>query len=383
MTDAAALLGRMVDELSASGELVPAWHDTFLSVLRHAFIPEVIWRHDANSDSDDDLVPLRRGDDPDGWLDLAYADDAVITQVDDGRPVGPGLLGREISSSASQPRVVAQMLAALDVAPGMTVLEIGTGTGYNAALLAHRVGAENVTTVEIDPQLATAAAGSLRDAGYGGVTCVTGDGALGHPERAPYDRIIATACVYRPPFAWIEQLRPGGRLLTPWRTEYYNGGLLALTATGDGTAEGGIVSNVAFMMLRDQRNPRASVKAIVHATDEAAASTTNVHPYRVAGHPGAAFTIGVRVPQCRSITWPPDPETGAATVWFLDQWSRSWARLDYVPDAAEYAVHQFGSRRLWDEVEAAYHWWLDAGSPDPGAWRFTINPTGHHLSLED
>ncbi|MGH3495148.1 MAG: methyltransferase domain-containing protein, partial [Sciscionella sp.] len=102
----------------------------------------------------------------------------------------------DISSSASRPDVVASMLAVLDVEAGMTVCEIGTGTGYNAAVLAARLGAENVTTIEIDPEIAARARRSLRATGHD-VTVVTGDGALGYPPRAPYDRVIATASVQR------------------------------------------------------------------------------------------------------------------------------------------------------------------------------------------
>jgi protein-L-isoaspartate O-methyltransferase len=82
----------------------------------------------------------------------AYTSTVVIIQVDDGHPSGPGKRGCYITSSASPPEVVALMLAALDAEPGMRVLEIGTGTGYNAALLAHRLGAQNITSVEIDPR---------------------------------------------------------------------------------------------------------------------------------------------------------------------------------------------------------------------------------------
>lgn len=97
--------------------------------------------------------------------------------------------------------------------PGMSVLEIGTDTGWNAALLAHQLGGANLTSVEIDPGIAAQARTALADAGYG---AVTGDGTLGHLSRAPYDRVISTACVYRVPYPWIAQTRPGGLIVTPW-----------------------------------------------------------------------------------------------------------------------------------------------------------------------
>jgi protein-L-isoaspartate(D-aspartate) O-methyltransferase len=251
VTDPASLLCRMVDDLSTDGALEHQWRKTFLAVPRHAFIPELVWHQGRR-----ELVPFHRADDPDRWLRQAYAPkQALITQVDDGHPVGPGLIGDRISSSASQPNVVALMLAALEVEPGMTVCEIGTGTGYNAALLAQRLGADYVTTIEIDPQVATHARTALCDTGYGAVTVITGDGAHGYPPRAPYDRVLSTAAVRQVPYAWVAQTRPGGRVLTPWGTAYLNGALLSLTVAEEGTATGRLVDNVAFMWLRDQRLP--------------------------------------------------------------------------------------------------------------------------------
>ncbi len=175
-------------------------------VPREAFVPDVIWvRRDDGS-----AVPLRRADDPDRWLALVRSDDSIITQVDDGateRGVWP-------TSSASAPHIVATMLEALDVEPGMKVLEIGTGTSYNAALLAELVGPQNVTSVEIDPGLAEQARAALARAGCH-VQVVTGDGTHGHAANAPYDRVIATAAACRLPYAWVRQTRPGGRILAP------------------------------------------------------------------------------------------------------------------------------------------------------------------------
>ena len=157
MSDQADLLRGMLQELTTSGDLDLEWREAFLAVPRHAFIPDLIWQQKHG-----DLVPFRRADDPDRWLRLAYASQqSLITQVDDGDPAGPGLIGDRISSSASQPNVVALMLAALDVQPGMRVCEIGTGTGYNAALLAHRLGAEDVTTIEVDATVADRARAAL------------------------------------------------------------------------------------------------------------------------------------------------------------------------------------------------------------------------------
>ncbi len=381
MTESARYLHSMVDDLSGSGELTPEWRESFLSVPRHAFIPDLIWHEDVAIRDDNDLVPLRREDDPETWLELAYEPrTSIITQVDDGCPVGPGLRGCAITSSASQPNVVARMLAALDVVPGMTVCEIGTGNGYNAALLAHRLGARSVTTIEIDPQIAARAHQALAHAGYDGVTRVTGDGSDGYSLRAPYDRVLATCAPYRVPYQWVAQTRPGGQVVTPWETPYGAGGLLSLTVSDDGTATGGIVDNVAFMWLRGQRPPQAPLRESVYDRDQASVTYTDLHP-AYATNFDPAVAVALRVPQCTKVRCSAIDDSGEFTLWFLDPVSRSWARIDYEPGVDRYQVDQLGPRRLWDEVEAACLWWLHAGSPKAEQWKFTVTPQGQRIEL--
>ena len=218
----------MVAGLLKRGELSPPWREAFDHVARHEFIPDTMWRLDRRITDGPDLVPVGRAQDPEAWLVEAYKNVGVPTQVDDGHPDEHGR-GREITSSASMPAVVAQMLTALDVRPGMRVLEIGTGTGYNAALLAYRLGAEKVTSVEIDPTLAKLARTRLHAAGFAELNVLTGDGAAGHQAGAPYDRVLATVAVRTVPYAWITQTRPGGVVLTPWGSEWYSSALLKLT----------------------------------------------------------------------------------------------------------------------------------------------------------
>jgi protein-L-isoaspartate(D-aspartate) O-methyltransferase len=139
----------------------------------------------------------------------AYADQPVVTKRDaDGTSL----------SSASQPSIVATMLEQLDIQPGHRVLEIGAGTGYNAAILRELVGPGGaVTTIDIDPQVADQAQAALADTGYHDVQVITGDGAIGHEANAPYDRIIVTAGAWDIPPAWWDQLIVGGSLVVPLR----------------------------------------------------------------------------------------------------------------------------------------------------------------------
>jgi protein-L-isoaspartate(D-aspartate) O-methyltransferase len=142
-------------------------------------------------------------------LEQAYADSPVYTKHDSaGDPV----------SAASQPWIVAMMLEQLAAQPGHKILEAGAGTGYNAALMAAITGpVGHVTTIDVDPDLARGAREHLAAAGVTNVEVITGDGAVGHPQGAPYDRIIATVGAFDVPAAWLDQLAPAGRLVVPLR----------------------------------------------------------------------------------------------------------------------------------------------------------------------
>ncbi|MFF0523499.1 methyltransferase, FxLD system [Actinomadura nitritigenes] len=142
-------------------------------------------------------------------LEEAYADQAVYTKQDDS--------GVSISA-ASQPTVVAMMLEQLLVERGHRVLEIGAGTGYNAALLSHLVGEDGyVTTIDVDDDIVQGARTGLAAVGARNVDVLLGDGALGHPDGAPYDRVIATVGAGDLPLTWLGQLAPDGLIVVPLR----------------------------------------------------------------------------------------------------------------------------------------------------------------------
>ncbi|OEJ32033.1 methyltransferase domain-containing protein [Streptomyces subrutilus] len=220
-----------VRELTAAGVLDdPAWQAAFAAVPRHVFVPyfwtgrgaghERLWGQDPDPE-----VRAR-------WLRGVYADTPLATRLRDG----------ELVSSSSQPSLMAKMLRALEVRDGDNVLEIGAGTGYNAALLCHRLGEDLVTTVDLDEEITESARTHLAELGYHPLV-VTGDGARGCPARAPFDRILVTCALPMVPHAWTAQCRPGARILAPLST-----GLIALTVRDPGFAEGRFLHNPAYFV---------------------------------------------------------------------------------------------------------------------------------------
>jgi len=157
-------------------------------------------------------------------------------------PIGYG-------ATISQPYIVALMTELLAPAKQDRVLEIGTGSGYQAAILGQL--AAEVYTVEISPELARSAAKTLRELGYTNITVRQGDGYQGWPERAPFDRIVLTAAPPELPEALIAQLSRGGRLVAPLgpvRSQE----LMVIEKQADGTIEGRPVCGVSFVPMKPQ-----------------------------------------------------------------------------------------------------------------------------------
>ncbi|MFF5444607.1 methyltransferase domain-containing protein [Streptomyces sp. NPDC012888] len=220
-----------VRELVAAGVLTdPAWRDAFAAVPRHLFVPFFFTGRGAGHERlwCEDPDPARRA----RWLRGVYADTPLATRLRDG----------ELVSSSSQPSLMAKMLHALDVRDGDDVLEIGAGTGYNAALLCHRLGDGHVTTVDLDEEITESARSHLARLGYH-PTVLTGDGARGAAARAPFDRIIVTCALPQIPPAWLGQCRPGARILAPLST-----GLIALRVRDADFAEGRFLHTSAYFV---------------------------------------------------------------------------------------------------------------------------------------
>lgn len=226
--DAGRWRNDLVDHLAARGYVhSQPVSEAFGTVPRHLFLPG---------------VPVSG----------AYADDAIVTKwAPDGRPI----------SSSSQPAIMAAMLEQLDVRPGQRVLEIGAGTGYNAALLAHLTGEGGaVTTVDIDAELVEQAGRHLAAAGFEEIKVVCADGAGGCTEGAPYDRIILTASAQDLAPAWLDQLADGGRLVLPLSLRGVQGSV-AFERDGDHLISLSWV-DCGFMPLRGARAGPDSVRVL-------------------------------------------------------------------------------------------------------------------------
>jgi len=162
----------------------------------------------------------------------AYADHPL--------PIGEG-------QTISQPYVVALMTEALELKPHERVLEIGTGSGYQAAVLAEIV--REVYTIEIRPGLAARAGKALKGLGYGNVSIKNADGYFGWKEKAPFDAIIITAFANHIPPALIEQLRPGGRLILPLGNTTFHQTLTLARKKKNGEVELRMMGGVSFVPM--------------------------------------------------------------------------------------------------------------------------------------
>ncbi len=313
----------------------------------------------------------------DGWsaeaLGLVYADEALITRRDaDGSPM----------SSASQPSVVAMMLEALDLEPGMRVLEIGAGTGYNAALMAEVVGDPRlVTTIDIDPDVVAQTRGLLARAGYGAVEVICGDGALGHAASAPFDRVVATVGCSDISWDWVEQMHPDGLLLVPLD----HGGshpLVKLRLGATGRMTGRIVGWTGFMRMRgdletsgpwalrppdvDGRAPDA-VRPLFPALERALADSspvtdTEAEWWRM---PSAWYDFHFFACLCDRRAY-----RGPEGLGLVDDDGASAALI------RRDGVRVWGGSGLYEELETAYGRWERLGAPELSLWEVEVVPRG-------
>lgn len=354
---------RLADELTRSGIITdPALHKAVVNVPRHLFLPE--------------FYAGRNGDDPigryytegsDGYLETVYSDMTLVTRHAEHRGWTWAV------SSSTAPSLMLRMLHALDLLDAMKVLEIGTGTGYNAALLSERLGDRMVSSIDIDAGVISQAYRQLKAAGYDPVLGCR-DGRNGYPDRAPYDRLIATVAFDYVPYTWVQQVRQGGVILADVRPPgaTWAGALARLTVKADGSATGPLLECRAGFM------PARTDPMIPGIADTPGIDKTTVHQ-RYTGVPGEALTLdGLAL-----ALWAALPGLsvfpGRDTVTLVAQ-DGSWAEV------ARQGASRFsygGPSDVWTVVESVRSKWLGWGSPGPDRFGLTVTPEGQRLWLDD
>jgi methyltransferase of ATP-grasp peptide maturase system len=371
---------RLADQLEEAGDLrTPQWRRAVESVPRHLFIPEffrpinspkgIIW---------EPVTPETVG--ADEWLAQVYENQTWVTQIDGHIHAADSespLPAGNPTSSSTLPGLVVAMLEDLDVSEDTKVLEIGTGTGYSTALLCERIGAQNVVSIETDPNLARRAARAIHQTGHM-PTLITGNGLEGYPPQAPYDRIIATCSVRHIPASWIMQSRPGTVILTTLSGWQYGSGYAKLIVTSPETATGRFLRETySFMLARPHLPPPIDISD----TKEVDASP----PRPAAINPDslndwtARFVAQLATPNAQCIGKSVDG--GPMIDYYMDEVTGSVASLTPQPGDLP-LVREIGPLALWSTIEQAIATWQDAGSPSINEFRLDIRPKRQIVFLE-
>ncbi|WUH99526.1 ATP-grasp peptide maturase system methyltransferase [Spirillospora sp. NBC_00431] len=383
MTDdrAAVLRHRLADELQRSGALrSPHWRQAVERIPRHEFLPEFF--ESIETPHGTHWEPVTRAGLPDRWLDLAYQNKTWVTQLD--KTITPhqvtGPTPGDPTSSSTLPSLVVEMLEELDLADGMKVLEIGTGTGYSTALMCERLGDEQVTSIEYDPGVAANARTALARVGHTPHLAM-GDGLSGVPAQAPYDRIIATCSVRHIPASWLAQARPGAQILVTIAGWLHGFGLARLEVTDDGTAEGRFLpGTISFMIARSQAPPTDAAR---QAELLAALADAPARAAQVGGDLHRDWT-GVFVAQLAApgAQWQARRVDGGPWVdYYYDLATGSGAALTPETDGG-WSVQQTGPVHIWDDIEDAIAAWKAAGSPAIDQFHIHTNGRTQTVSLD-
>ncbi|UBU17552.1 methyltransferase domain-containing protein [Nonomuraea gerenzanensis] len=355
--DFAAQRHALVAQLRAAQDVSEPVAAAMLAVPRHLFVPGV---------------------EP----EAAYRDEPIVTKLDaDGRPI----------SSSSQPAIMATMLDQLDVRPGHRVLEIGAGTGYNAALLARLVGPEGrVVALDLDEDTVEQAREHLAAAGVSGVEVLCRDGAAGHPEPAPYDRLIATVGVWDLAPAWLAQLRPDGRLVVPLDLRG-----VQVSAAMERDGERWVSRSVAPCGFMRMRGSFTGTEAVVVARQDPMLMLMLPEPREVGDVPAALDAAPTEITVRREEAAPPFTVAMGMALWLALHEPR-WCALsgDFgsgpgftagVVEPGGIALlavsgslvargHGEAGARLAAELAAHVRAWDEAGRPEASALRIEAHP---------
>ncbi|MGQ0776746.1 MAG: methyltransferase domain-containing protein [Pseudonocardiales bacterium] len=364
-------LANMITSMQDTGTLTdPRWIEAFRTIPRHVFTPHLLDPDQTSTDHDTD-------EQRHAWLSRIYQDESLVTATAHDRTLNVDVP----TSSSTRPGLMARMLDLLDLQDGMRVLEIGTGTGYNAGLLTHRLGDTQVTSIDVDPTLVEHARRALHSLDLS-PHLVAGDGAAGVPDRGPFDRIIATCAVPQIPLAWITQLAPGGILLVNLRGEIAGGTLCLLTkdTTGDDEVIGPFL-DIAGHFMWARPDPARALPYDIRPTSERDQTRTTTNPTTVAdiAHDIAdlrfRFLTQLHIRGIRTLTTTPEDPPGTSIR--AQATDGSWATAHSTGNVA-----QGGARRLWDSIHGAHTLWRDLGKPPPTRFGIVANRTTQFAYLD-
>ncbi len=369
----------LADQLARSGNLrTPEWQAAFAAVPRHEFVPEFFEQHSPGQ------WQRINGTDPgqrQRWLSAVYSNTTLITALQDvalANKAGRLTFAVAVSSS-TEPGLMAQMLEDLDIHPGHTVLEIGTGTGYNVALLCERLGDDHVYSLDLRKDQVEAAARRLAWVGYH-PTLATADGAEGLPDYGPFNRIIATCSVQCIPPAWIEQLRPNGMLLADLEGSIYAGNVAALHRQTGTILQGRFSAQYgSFMPMQHQLDiqPGRSYPTDPNtATERISTLSPNlVHRRR---HP-FSFYAQLHLPSNTQLQ-----PAASGDLTRLVAPDGSWCEISQQPDeSGHHHLTEGGPQRLWNIIEQAHEHYTALGQPQWERFGITASPTEQHVWLDD
>ena len=363
MTDWGKLAAALAEELIAVGKLRSLeWQAAVRAVPRHELVP-VHYTMDPHT-----------GD----WHAHHTADDLTRVYSNTALFVLPGGL-----SSTSMPGLMTRMLETIDVQEGHRVLEIGAGTGYNAALLSHRLGSENVYSMDIEAGLIELARERLAHIGYH-PTLVAADGAHGLPQHAPYDRIIATCSVPAIPWAWVRQIREEGLILADVKIGKQTGNLVLLRRNGQ-RAEGRFDPTYgSFMGIRRDGDTyqRSRADPASRHRDSAQQRITTLDLTRPWEHTAFWFFAHTALPPGTSCSLRGDGPDQPPRNTVLHAPDSSWCEVREDPDNGVRQVWEAGPHPLWRIIEDTHTAWVRLGKPGWERFGLTATPDRQFIWLD-
>jgi len=348
----------LAEQLAREGVLAPSWRPAFTHTPRHLFVPVFY---------DDDGLQVDSSDP--AWLDAVYSDASLVTQLVHDPATGLAWP----TSSSTRPSLMARMLRLLDLGPNHRVLEIGTGTGYNTALLCHRNGDQRITSIDIDPTLVGDAEERLRNLSWR-PTLLIGDATTGVPQSPAVDRIIATAAAPTIPPAWIRQLSLGGLIVADLRGELVSH-LTVARKIGPGAVQGRFHPQPGhFMWLRPDpasphRRPATDVPfdfTDLHSEQTSLAATAF-------DQPGFLFLLQHTIPTLAPLSHALTGDRAGTALHTQDD--HSW--MEYHPnDGGEATVTWGGPQQLWPLVRDTWRRWTGWNRPPPQRFGYTSHEDG-------